>query len=108
MAELRQPFLWPHTPLHPLFSLDLHPHPLFAILKRTTTTTNRWWCGGATQRETERERLRGEKERENRRSKTRTAGRSIYPVVGVKRLAVQDIIRRVSSRRLVLLSNFVR
>ncbi|KAF5809479.1 hypothetical protein HanXRQr2_Chr04g0157621 [Helianthus annuus] len=77
------------TELRHLGSPSIYTPTPFAIQKRTTTTTNRWWCGGATQRETER------RERENRRSKTRTAGRSIYPVVGVKSPAVQDFIQRV-------------
>ncbi|KAJ0930646.1 hypothetical protein HanPSC8_Chr04g0151771 [Helianthus annuus] len=82
-----------HTPItYPpltLCSPSIYTPTPFVIQKRTTTTTNRWWCGGATQREAER------RERENRRSKTRTAGRSIYPVVGVKSPAVQDFIQRV-------------
>ncbi|KAF5772093.1 hypothetical protein HanXRQr2_Chr13g0572691 [Helianthus annuus] len=67
VAELRQTLLRSHTSPSPLFSFDLHPPPPFAFPKQTTTTINRWWCGGETRRERKTERKRPRREREDRR-----------------------------------------
>ncbi|KAJ0785252.1 hypothetical protein HanOQP8_Chr02g0041041 [Helianthus annuus] len=57
-----------------------HHHPV--LVQRRKTSRER------------REREIKRRGRENRRSETWTAGRSIYPVVGVRSPAVQDIARR--------------
>ncbi|KAJ0479751.1 hypothetical protein HanIR_Chr13g0623621 [Helianthus annuus] len=90
VAELRQTLLRSHTSPSPLFSFDLHPHPLLRFRNRPPPPLT---GGGAAVRRDERERPR-ERDREERERTddgggdrwflSRTSSRRLGPADGVK------------------------